>query len=252
MKAIFLIHGFLTNKDDFKAIVPSLNEMYDKVYLYEAPGHTLEPNYALFNVNDTFKTLLKAYDELAKDYDTIDVIGFSMGGALATYLQSVRRVRNLVLLAPANKYINPKLLGERLKFITQNHKDMIKMKDTNPKAYDYIKNNMDALKKDDKNAMTLAFKYLFPNWTIKNLSTFTKIINKCNKELIAITSPTLIIWGKLDQLVPYDSIKYLESLMFSNSEVVIYDDISHLMLNSENNNKIIDKICNFLKERGNI
>ena len=84
-------------------------------------------------------------------------------------------------------------------------------------------------------------KELLPNYNIHNLKTFMDIVKICNKELLAITCPTLIIWGKLDQLVPYNSVKYLYDISLNKKELVVYDDISHLMLLSENNQKIIDK-----------
>ena len=234
MTTIILIHGFLTNKDDFKNIMNDLNKLYDYVAVYEVPGHTIPPNYKLFNVKDTFKTLLNFYDELALKFDTIDCMGFSMGGALATYLQSVRKINKLILLAPANRYLNFKLLHNRLYFIKKIRKERNK----------FELNNLNA---DDKAAFNLAITRLIPHYSIHNLQTFRKIIAICNKELIAITCPVLIIWGKLDQLVPFNSVSYVYDLAINERELVVYDDISHLMLESKNYQKINDKIIDFIK-----
>ncbi len=234
MTTIILIHGFLTNKDDFKNIMNDLNKLYDYVAVYEVPGHTIPPNYKLFNVKDTFKTLLNFYDELDLKFDTIDCMGFSMGGALATYLQSVRKINKLILLAPANRYLNFKLLHNRLYFIKKIRKERNK----------FELNNLNA---DDKAAFNLAITRLIPHYSIHNLQTFRKIIAICNKELIAITCPVLIIWGKLDQLVPFNSVSYVYDLAINERELVVYDDISHLMLESKNYQKINDKIIDFIK-----
>ena len=73
------------------------------------PGHGEKGiyDYNNFNSKDTFKCVLDAFDYLKKNYEDIDVLGYSMGGALATYLSSVRKFNKLILLAPANHYFNP-------------------------------------------------------------------------------------------------------------------------------------------------
>ncbi len=235
MKAIILIHGFLTNTQDFKTIVPYLEEEYDKVALYEVPGHGIKPNYKLFKLQDTFNNLIKLYDELALNYDHIDCMGYSMGGALGTYLHQIREIKKLVLLAPANRYLNFNLINSRLKFIRKIKKE---------------KNELEKkiLNDNDKIALNMFFHNVFSRYTFRNIKVFMKIIRKCNKETIAITCPVLIMWGKLDQLVPYESAKYLYDLAIYEKKLVVLEDMSHLMLLSENNKEIIEEVISFLKE----
>lgn len=89
---------------------------------------------------------------------------------------------------------------------------------------------------------------LLPNYTPHNLTTFRNIVKRCNNELITITAPVLIIWGRLDQLVPFSSAKYLYDIAINKKDLVIYDDISHLMLASENYQKIVNRIMKFLED----
>lgn len=247
MKAIMLLHGFLTNIHDFDPIVPYLKEEYDYVDLFVVPGHTEEPNYKEFDADLTFKKLLETYDEISKKYERIDCIGFSMGGALATYLQSVRKIDNLVLLAPANKYLNFSLIHNRIRYRQAKLSEMRKVKNQDEMLYNLIKEKLKEMKIDDKTALNLGFNDLFPNYNYHNLTTFMNIINRCNKELISIDTRTLIIWGKLDQLVPFASIEFVSNLAINEKEIIIYDDISHLMLRSENKDKIINSILEFLR-----
>lgn len=249
MRCVLLIHGFLTNEHDFDNLIPSLEPLYDYIHLYIAPGHETPPNYREFTVDETFKTLLDCYDELSLKYDEIDVIGFSMGGALATYLQSVRIVDRLVLLAPANRYMNFQLFHSRMKYIASSKQELKRTKQIDPKVYEFIQANLDALAKDDKKALEIGFKQLFPHYSLHNLSTFMTIIKRCNQELISIDTPVLIIWGKLDQFVPEASIDFLEDLIISSSKVVKVDNLSHLMLRSENYQYLVDLILDFLKRK---
>ena len=251
MKAVILIHGFCTNTKDFDNILPYLEPLYDKVMEYIVPGHQIPPKYSEFKVKTTFSSLVECYDSLALDYDTIDCIGFSMGGALATYLQSVREINRLVLLAPANKYLNFNILASRIKYKVDSFNKLVKTKHVNDVAYKQIERNLESLGEDDRAAIKLAVTELFPHYSPRNLTTFISIINRCNKELIEINPPTLIIWGKLDQFVPRASIDYLESLATNECKVVIRDDLSHLMLRSVKYKEIIEIIVKFLKEEGN-
>lgn len=251
MRAIILIHGFLTNIEDFKTIIPDLEKMYDHVERYVVPGHTVPPKYRHFNVNDTFDTLLSTYDKLDQEYDIIDCIGFSMGGALACWLQSVREINQLVLLAPANKYFNFDLFNNRNKYKSEK-KSNISYNKKNDLDYSTYESDLQKLANDDRASAEIAIKMLIPHYSIHNLSTFTSIVKRCNKELIAITCPVLLIWGKLDQFVPEASINYLYNLSLNKRKKMIYDNLSHLMLASEMGEVIKKEILNFLKENNNV
>ncbi len=248
MKAVILIHGFCTNELDFGPIVPELEKIYDRVYLYIIPGHQIPPKYSEFKVKPTFENLLAAYDKLEAEYDTIDCIGFSMGGALATYLQSVKKIHRLVLLSPANKYLNFNLFSNRIKYKTECYAILKKAKNNQEELYERVANKLKNLNEDDIKAVKLGLKELLPHYTIRNVSTFASVINRCNKELININPPTLIIWGKLDQLVPQASIEYLESIAVNTCKIVIMDGLSHLMLRSSKAEKIMKIVLKFLKE----
>ena len=48
-----------------------------------------------------------AYRQLAKQVDEVIVVGFSMGGIIAMYLANRYKVKKLVLLSAAAKYVSP-------------------------------------------------------------------------------------------------------------------------------------------------
>ena len=112
MKGIFLIHGFLSEMNEYDSIRFELSKRYDIISSPTLPGHGREGecDYRKFNKDDTFKYLLEQFDELNSKCETVDVMGFSMGGALATYLSQTRKINKLILIAPANYYFNPKAL----------------------------------------------------------------------------------------------------------------------------------------------
>ena len=246
MRAVILIHGFITGPSDFNPLYKFLYKKYDQVYKVVLPGHNIGENYKTFNVNGSFNVVLNAYDELANEHAIIDVIGFSLGGALATYLASVRKVNKLVLLAPANKYLNFSFIRRYLSHLRQfriRYKILKRKKD--PRAQSYL-DKLISIKKNNRASIKLGFTTLFPHYTIKNIKIFRKIIKRVNKSLAPISAKTLLCWGELDQLVPYKSLRFIERYLNDYKEIV-YNDLSHLMLSSVNITFLVNNIERFLE-----
>lgn len=245
------IHGFLTVTEDFGRLYDYL-DTYDEVKAVEVPGHNGEkPDFSKFTAESTFRAVLDVYDELKSKHDSVDVVGFSMGGALATWLCSVRPVNRAVLVSPANKYINAALPFAAGKFVTElsakafreadgNLRDKI---DAASKALEPYKENMQTA---NKIAKERTFHYMTPH----TYSAFSKIVKSSNVVLETTspnTTPTLILWGKLDELVPYSSIKYLTK-HFVEAQLKIYPNVGHAMLYTNFDDVIIRDIVEFLSE----
>ncbi|HRF70975.1 MAG TPA: carboxylesterase, partial [Candidatus Pelethenecus sp.] len=90
MRGLICIHGLLSSKADFIRIEPSLRNLYDWIETSDLPGHGM--NQLKFNTQNVKDYILNIYDRMAVKCDEIDVIGYSMGGVIACYLQSVRYV----------------------------------------------------------------------------------------------------------------------------------------------------------------
>ena len=250
-KAVMTIHGFLTETKDFGRLYDYLDS-YDEVKAVEIPGHNGEkPNFKLFKVAETFKAVLDVYDELASRHDEVDVVGFSMGGALATWLCSQRSVHRAALVSPANRYINAALPFSAGKFVGDVGRKAFreaegKLKDkldaTNEAFTPYLEN----LQTATKIAKERTFRYMTPH----TYSVFSRIIKQSNsaiKEAEQLDTPTLILWGKLDELVPYRSVKYLLK-HFPNATEKIYPDVGHAMLYTNLDDVIIHDVIEFLTE----
>ena len=169
MRAILCFHGLLSTKSDFSYLSTMLKNHYYKLISYDLPGHG--QNKMKFNSENIKKFVVDMYDSIAYKYDSIDAIGYSMGGVIACYLQSVRRIDHLVLLAPAYRYLNLK-------------------------NYHFTRGTIEA-----GNTIT----ELFPRKNYFHIFRFTKIISDLSDEFKIIYPKTLILWGTDDYLVKEES-----------------------------------------------
>lgn len=239
MKAAFLLHGYATTTDDFKSIIPFLSKNYDAIFSDNLPGHGDKSSPDAFTVNNVFDCVNKKFDEVAEEYNEIDVYGFSMGGAIASYLASNKKVSKLILLAPANAYLNVRVLFSKVKTEMAYYFAQINDEDAFLKKELYKINN--------KRSRDMMLKKLLPNYSVATMITFARIIKRCNDGLKENNTKTLIVWGELDQLVPKRSIDILQKY-FTNTQLAIMPELSHLMLYSRNYRRIIKHIEKFVEE----
>ena len=155
-KAVILIHGYATDKTDFAPLIPYLEGIYDYVCARNLQGHGLDTKDHLLNFNaiDTIKNVDSWAEEMFKNYDRVDIIGFSMGGALSTYLATKHRFGKVVLLAPANKYINGAVGFSRTKLYFDYLKTRISGKDAKQ-----IEIHKEVIEDDKQGLIKITMKY---------------------------------------------------------------------------------------------
>lgn len=169
IRCLICIHGLLSSSNDFSFIIPNLCKYYDAVISYDMPGHG--KNELKFNTSEIKRFYINIYDELAARYDEIDILGYSLGGVIACYLQSYRKVNKLILISPAYRYLNLK---------------NYKIKDNNIKKNENITS-------------------VFPKKNITYLFKFQKIVFDLSFDIKYIYPKTLILWGSEDYLVKESS-----------------------------------------------
>lgn len=256
-KAIILIHGFMTDPTDFDPIMDDLRAHYDYVRRFKLPGHGKDANHKLFTKEATMKYVEQEFDKVAKKYEYIDVMGFSMGGALGTYLSNIRTFNKLVLLAPANKYVSPFAGFRRVMQVAQIVKDEFKINEKKltkiEKEHLSILNNTikDAVVRDAK-MFKFAIDEVLPRYTHTAIYHFVRTIKACNKALSKIKNPTLIVWGYLDEIVPKSAATYdYERCTHPNRKLVILEHMGHMMFRSENIEELKEIVLNFLTKGDN-
>ena len=233
MIAAMLLHGFATNKLDFISIIPFLKRRYDAIFLEDLPGHGNNGSLDDFTVDNVINFVNEKYDELSLKYEKIDVYGYSMGGVLATYLAMNKNVNRIILLAPANKYVNAKAFAKKIKteFEIMNKDDTRSI----------------VLKENDKRGINVIVNDLMPRYNVDTISTFISLVRVCNNSLKKNDIKALLVKGDMDELVPNTASDFLKTY-FTNLDVQIIPDLGHLMLKSRNYRLIINRIKKYLDE----
>lgn len=99
--ACLLLHGFVGSRQDFGELGPRLAEAGYRVRLTRLPGHGTTPReFAALEPEAFIEHVAAELAALRADHAEVNLVGFSMGGALATLAAAEHRVDRLVLLAP--------------------------------------------------------------------------------------------------------------------------------------------------------
>lgn len=248
-KAILLLHGWLSDINDFEQLIPDLEQMYDHIERVSYSGHG-DDDPDNFDDVETFNQLDEVFKKLQLNYEIIDVVGFSMGGALAVYLSQNYAFNKLVLLAPANRYLNFRFTFSRIKHLIKtlySYELAVIKKDEEEK--EYHKNKLRMVFEDDKYSLSFAKDKYLNKYFRKSFRTFKRIIKKVNSNITIIRNPLFIAWGKFDQLVPHASAKDLYDICINeNKQLMIYEEMSHTLILNKNNQVLVADIIKFLKD----
>lgn len=126
--AILFVHGWTGEKKTSFQYAKTLVNLGYICLLFDMRGHgTSEVDRNAFTPKDFLDDVLAAYDYLSSidevDTKNISAIGSSFGGYLVALLSAKRKIRNLVLRAPAD-YPNETFGRERIIFVGNNPKVM--------------------------------------------------------------------------------------------------------------------------------
>lgn len=99
--AILLLHGFGSTPAVFRQLLPFCAD-YDAVFAPCLPGHGSNlADFAKTKLEEIVSFVETLCTTLMAEFDALDVLGLSMGGAIASHLSTSFKFRHLYLLAPA-------------------------------------------------------------------------------------------------------------------------------------------------------
>lgn len=222
------IHGFTGAPFEVAPLVQFLEERTNWHFAVPTlPGHGDTLDLKGVHYNEWIDHADKALRGLMETCDTIYVIGFSMGGLIASYLAAHYPIDKLILLSTAAYYVNPKQLALD---INEMFKDSFKGKLTD-------------------NELFIRYKRKILQTPLSATIQFRTLVTKVRPLLSGIHSPTLIAQGQCDGIVPPKSAKYLYSnIGAQHKKLIFYRNAKHLICYSDEREQLFWEVLLFLQK----
>ncbi|MYL43851.1 MULTISPECIES: alpha/beta hydrolase [Virgibacillus] len=229
MTACLIIHGYTGGPYEVEPLANYLHEHTNwHINVPTLPGHGRRLN--LKNVS--YKKWIKAAEttllQLREKYETVYLIGFSMGGMIAAYLAAKYKVEKLVLLATSGKYLSFKQISL----------------DVGGVIADAIKGDL------GRNKLYIHYKKKLGAVPLKANIEFLKLVKFTRRYLKKIKSPVLIAQGQQDGMVPYKTAYYLNKEITSErKEVVFFERSRHLICLGDDKDTLNQMVYSFLTKQ---
>lgn len=220
------IHGFTGAPFEIAPLVQYLKERTNWHFVVPTlPGHGETLNLKGVQYKEWIEHAEHALQELMGKCETIYVIGFSMGGLIASYLAVHYPVEKLVLLSAAAYYVNPAQLAVDIK-------EMIK---------DSFRGNL------ANNELFIRYKRKFKETPISATLQFRSLVSRVKPLLDGVSVPTLIAQGECDGVVPPKSAQYLfNKISAEQKKLLYYQNAKHLICHSEEREELFHEVFTFL------
>lgn len=200
---VLCIHGFSGGPYEVEPFTTYLRAHTDWVIAEPTlSGHGEELHMSGFKAKHWLMDAELAFRSLVKKVDEVIVVGFSMGGIIALYLAKRYKVKKLVLLSAAAKYVSPKQLVNDFKMLAT-------------EAYHHNLTN---------NELYLRYHHKFNNVPLASTVEFMKLVRMVAPYYQHIQIPVYIVQGKLDGIVPYHTAQFLFDELASKDKVLYFSD----------------------------
>lgn len=226
MIGCLIIHGFTGGPYEVDPLARFLKENTDwHIEVPTLPGHGRNLDLKDVSYRKWIHAAEDVLQQLNRKYDRIYLIGFSMGGMIASYLAAKYKVDNLVLLAPSGKFLS----------LRQMTLDIASV------AADGMRGNL------GKNKLYLHYKKKMGTIPFKANIEFLKLVKFTRRYLKKVKSPVLIAQGQQDGMVPYKTAYYLEKEINSKQkEVVFFERSRHLICLGDDKDMLNKMVYEFL------
>lgn len=222
-KAVLVIHGFSGQLADNEFLVNHLQANYRfDVFAFTLPAHEKNRIHKV-KYQEWIDAVCKQIEFLIQNkYRKIYVVGHSMGGVLAGYLAShYKEIKKIVFLSSAYDYIGKNQIIDDLK-------------------------NFNTIRKDHD----ISYSNIISKITKVSFLTileFKKIVKELRTYLKDIKIPALILHGSMDEVVPCETVYYIEKEISSKDKTItIVLNARHNILRGKRKDDVIIYIEAFL------
>jgi carboxylesterase len=227
--AILLIHGLSGSPADLRGIGDYLHLLGYTISCPQLSGHgTNEYDLIAYTYQDWILSAETAYFKLHAEFKNVVVVGYSMGGLIAINIAAYHPVKKLVLCAPA--LLNRKFVD----FILPLGKYFIHWYSIGGGS-----------KRKYKPPYTSKS---YPRVSTKTLHQHFKLIHQTKPLLSKITTPTLLLHGIKDTVVPLSASTYiLEHIKSTENKLITFPTSGHGVLLGPEREAVWQAVAEFVK-----
>jgi carboxylesterase len=226
MIGCLLIHGFTGAPYEVEPLAEYFRSHTNWVVSSPTlPGHGEQDSLRGITFQQWIDTAESHLQHLLEECDTVYVIGFSMGGVLAGYLATKYQVNKLVLLSAALQYIHPIQM----------------VKDIGGMVTDLCRGQL------FQNELFIRYSRKVRSTPFVASLEFRKLVQHLKPSFESVFTPTMILQGKLDGLVPYKTADAIYNLIGSEEKQVrVMENSKHLICHGADRDEVIDSVYCFL------
>lgn len=216
-KVCLLLHGFTGGPYEVQPLADALETDGYRVLVPRLPGHDeqLDGLRTITHV-DWIEAVDRYVEEALQQAESIDLVGFSMGGLLAAYAANRYRIRRLVLLSAAVVYVSPgRFTRSMLEMISRKEFSHLQRARQTP---------------------------LRATWE------FMRLAKRLRPEFNRIRVPTLIVQGEQDQIVHPVSARWIYRRVNAPKEMLMFPNSKHLVCQDSEADQIFHAVRQFLRQ----
>lgn len=227
MTACLCLHGFTGSPMEVKPLAEFIEQHTDwECVVPTLPGHGEILELKGINFNEWIAHAEKELKILLSKHETVYVVGFSMGGLIASYLAVHYPIKKLILLSAAAYYVNP----------VQLKKDIIAM------IHDLWRGKI------ADNELFIRYMNKIKTTPLTATLQFRKLVQHTKPQLSRIKIPTFIAQGEADGIVPVKSAHYLyRTISAENKKIIYIKESKHLICHCDERDTLFSEIISFLK-----
>lgn len=228
MKGCLCIHGFTGAPYEVEPLVAYLSERTDWIFKVPTlPGHGEKLKLKGIHYEQWIQHAEQELIKLLQTCDEVYIIGFSMGGMIASYLAAKYPVDKLILLSAAAYYMNPRQLAADVKLIIR----------------DVFQRNL------AENALFHQYKRKIKQTPLTATWQFRRLVSFIKPYLPQVLSPTFIAQGDCDGIVPLKSAEYLyEKIGAKQKKLTFIKNSKHHICYCEEKDALFSQVLDFLME----
>lgn len=218
---VLLIHGLGSSANAYARMLAPLSRRFRHVFAVDIPGNGFSPlpDSGPVPLREQVTAVVGFIEQVVKE--PVFLVGNSLGGAMSLFLAHERPdlVRALGLIAPAGA----KLAPERIEAL------LASFKLSSNKEARAITRRLFHRTPVSLLILSSEMRRLYSTPTVQSIVNEVKPSDAVTEDMLrALAMPTLLLWGRSERLLPYESVDYFRAHLPSHAQVHEVPGFGHI------------------------